>query len=130
LKAIFVGLAGILIASAAVAAEPPSLVGTWKGPLQRIGLSDGWVTEGEVTIEVTEQRGALFKARATYADDGAEMTSDFVGAIAHDGKSAVGADADGVLSLSLPEPGVLDVCYIESGEDAAASCARFTRQAE
>jgi hypothetical protein len=119
--------AALLFASAALAADPVSLTGTWKGTTEGVGAEDGW-KQGPVSLVVAEQRGRAFKGYATYPSAAGEARSDVFGSLGFDGRTVVIADEDGSYSGALSDTDTLDLCYIEAGDDASTKCMRVTRQ--
>jgi hypothetical protein len=126
-RAAWLSLAGIVLASAALAADPPSLVGTWRGMAEGVGSEDGW-KQGAVSVVVIEQRGRAVKGYATYPGPSGEGRSDVYGSISVDGKTLVLADEDGSYSGVLSGPDTLDLCYVEAGPDISSKCMQVTRQ--
>jgi hypothetical protein len=96
--------------------------GTWKGSGQGIGRTEGW-TNDQVTIEITEQRGPAFKAQVVYGN----QREDLFGIVAPDGRTVhiLGDDGQNIGVLSAPD--TLDVCYLEVGSDAKATCVVLKR---
>ncbi|RTL91992.1 hypothetical protein EJV44_18610 [Ancylobacter aquaticus] len=117
----------LLLAAPALAADPVSLLGTWKGEEAGVGAKDGW-DRHDLLLEVREQQGVAFKAMKSYGAPGAYETSEVHGSMTPDGRIVVVVDADGVFTGSLAGPDVLDLCYAETGEDASAKCSRLVRQ--
>lgn len=111
----------------AMAADVPSLVGTWKGPSDGVGTEDGFRT-GDVTIVVSEQKGRSFRAKILYpSDDGKEAGEDILGTIAPDGRNVYFVGDEG-FHLSTLSGTTLDVCYLEAAEDAFAGCSSLQKQ--
>ncbi|MEN3974060.1 hypothetical protein [Emcibacter sp. SYSU 3D8] len=117
----------LLVAAPVFAADPVSLIGTWKGEEAGVGAQDGW-DRHELIMEVREQQKTAFKAVKSHGAPGAYETTDVYGSMTPDGRVVVVVDADGVFTGSLAGPDVLDLCYTETGEDASAKCARLVRQ--
>lgn len=117
----------LVLVSPALAADPVSLVGTWKGEEVGVGAQDGW-DRHDLVIEVREQQGTAFKAVKSYGAPGAYETDDVYGSMTPDGRAVVVVDTDGVFSGSLADADTLDLCYAETGEDASAKCSRLVRQ--
>jgi hypothetical protein len=117
----------LLLPSLALAADPVSLIGTWKGQEYGVGAMDGW-DQHELIMEVLEQRGTAFKAVKSYGKAGAYETTDVYGSMTPDGRMVVVVDADGTFAGSLSAPDVIDLCYTEMGDDASAKCSSLVRQ--
>ena len=127
MRATLFALAALCFAPAVFAQDAPSMVGTWTGRGEGVGTKDGW-SSGDVTIVITEQRGSAFKGHVLYPEPAGEGRSDFVGALAMDGRTVTTADADGLTTGFLVDPNTYEQCYVESGEDAKVTCLRLTRQ--
>jgi len=115
-----------LLATPAVAAEAPSLLGTWTGETEGVGAQDGW-KKGPVVIVIDKQEGRAFTGTATYPAAGADATSPFYGSISADGRSVFIADEDGAGAGTVAGD-TLRLCYVEPGTDASAACLEATRQ--
>jgi len=112
----------------AVAADPPSLVGTWSGPRERIAKVEGHVA-GTATLVITDQQGMTFTGHLVRDYEGAvDIEEGLWGAFTPGGKLIVGADEEGIYSFALVDADTLDYCYVESGAAARAVCARLARQ--
>jgi hypothetical protein len=110
----------------ALAQETPSLSGAWKGKSDAIGKQPGFTT-GDVTITVTEQQGRSFRAKVSYPSEKGEFTEDLIGTVTPDGKGIFLVGDDGI-HLGTLAGETLDVCYLETGDDAMAACSRLTKQ--
>lgn len=119
-------LFAVLASAPAVAQETPSLSGAWKGKSDAIGKQPGY-TSGDVTITVTEQQGRSFRAKVSYPSEKGEFTEDLIGTITPDGKGVFLVGDDGI-HLGTIAGETLDVCYLETGDDAMAACSRLTKQ--
>lgn len=117
----------LLLAAPALAADPVSLVGTWKGEEVGVGAQDGW-DRHEFILEVGEQRDTAFTGVKSYGSEGVYESENVYGSMTPDGRVVVVVDVDGVFTGSLVGSDVLDLCYTEMGEDASAKCAHLTRQ--
>ena len=111
----------------ALAADPVSLIGTWKGEEFGVGALDGW-DRHDLIMEILEQQGTAFIGVKSYGTPGAYQTDDIYGSMTPDGRIVVVVDTDGVFTGTLVSPDVLDLCYTETGADASAKCARLIRQ--
>ena len=127
MRATLFALAALCFAPPVFAQDVPSMVGTWTGRGEGVGIKDGW-SSGDVTFVITEQRGSAFKGHVLYPEPDGEGRNDFVGAVALDGRTITTADEDGVSTGFLVDPNTCELCYFEPGEDAEVSCVRLTRQ--
>jgi len=119
--------AASLLAAPALAADPVSLLGTWKGEAAGVGAEDGWKS-GPVVFVIAEQRGRAFTGVATYPAGGGEASAEVFGSIGADNRTVVMADEDGSYAGALTGADSLELCYIESGPDASTKCLQVTRQ--
>lgn len=110
----------------ALAQDAPSLSGAWKGKSDAIGKQPGFTT-GDVTITVTEQQGRSFRAKVSYPSEKGEISEDLIGTVTPDGKGIFLVGDDGI-HLGTLAGETLDVCYLETGDDAMAACSRLTKQ--
>lgn len=117
----------LLLPGLALASDPVSLIGTWKGQEYGVGALDGW-DRHDLIMEVREQRGTAFKAVKSYGTEGAYETTDVYGSMTPDGRVIVVVDEDGSFAGSLAGPDVIDLCYTETGDDASAKCSSLFRQ--
>lgn len=120
-------LAAALFASPAAAQDTVSVVGTWVGQVQGAAMPDGW-SGGEVTFVITDQQGPGFKGYVSYPEGSGKARSDFVGAIAMDGRTVTTADSNGYTTGFLITPDTLEHCYFESGAAAKVVCGRLRRR--
>lgn len=122
-------LAGLALAltTPAMAADPVSFLGTWKGMIEGVGAEDGWKT-GEMTFVFTEQRGRAFKGDSTFPGPQGVERAPLFGSVGIDGKSVAIANSDGAYSGTMPDADTLDVCYTEPSSDVSAKCMRMVRQ--
>jgi hypothetical protein len=112
-------LAGALLLAAPAAAQPPDLIGTWKGTgfAVRLGPSHYRTTKDveaafpdkavEFTYVIKEQHGHRFAG---------EMTSErgkrtFIGAMQQDNRGGIILDNDGQYIFTLIDPNTIDMCY-------------------
>ena len=117
----------LFLTAPALADDPVSLVGTWKGEEVGVGAQDGW-DRHELIMEIGEQQGTAFKGVKSHGTPGAYDTTDIYGSMTPDGRVVVVVDEDGVFSGSMAGPDSIDLCYTETGEDASAKCSRLDRQ--
>lgn len=115
-----------LATAPALAQETPSLTGAWKGSSDFIGKQSGFMT-GDVTITITEQQGRSFRAKVSYPSEKGEFSEDLIGTVTPDGNGVFLVDDDGI-HLGTLAGDTLDICYLETGDDAMAACSRLTRQ--
>jgi hypothetical protein len=114
---------GLVTAGGVAFAQAPSLTGTWTGSGEGIGAEEGRGPQA-VTVEVTEQQGATFTGRVAYGEGEGEP---IVGTVAPDGRTVHRAGDDGHATGALTAADTMEVCYIEVGADAEASCVVLTR---
>ena len=126
MKFAFALTASLLLAAPALAADAPSLLATWSGQTEGVGVQDGW-KQGPVTLVIGEQRGHAFTGTATYPEAGGEATSDIYGTVALDGRTVFIADDDGAYAGTVVGQ-TLSLCYVESGPDASTKCLEATLQ--
>jgi len=118
--------AALLFSVPAIAADAPSLLGTWSGEAEGVGAEDGW-KKGPVTFVIGEQRGRAFTGKATYPTAGGEETAEVYGTVAMDDRTIFIADDDGAYAGTV-NGDTLRLCYVESGPDASTKCLEATRQ--
>jgi hypothetical protein len=105
------------------AADAPEVTGTWSGAGPAVSESEGWETSRSASLAITEQRGRVFRGEVKYEGGGEE----FVGVIQADGKTILISNDDGHVTAYLSSPAEMEVCYIEGGDDATATCTTMTR---
>lgn len=127
MRVALLAFAALCFVAPALAQGGPFMVGTWTGRTEGVGTKDGW-SNGNITWVITEQRGPALKGHVFYSEQGSQGRSEFVGAIAMDGRTVTTADEDGFTTGFLIDPNTLEQCYIEAGEDAKVTCMRLTRQ--
>ncbi|MGD9508080.1 MAG: hypothetical protein AB7I59_02855 [Geminicoccaceae bacterium] len=110
-------------AEAALAADAPSLMGSWTGTGPSVGAGEGWETGRSFTMTVTEQRGPVFKAMSEWPGGQEEM----LGVIRADGRTILLNNSDGVSMATLLGPDQMEACYVEGGDDALATCMILNR---
>ena len=118
---IIVGLG--LVTGTAHAAEVPELTGSWSGSGPAVSEDEGWETARSANLRITEQRGPVFRGHVTY--EGGE--EDFLGVVQADGEHILITNDDGNVTATLTGPGEMEVCYVEGGDDAMASCSILKR---
>jgi hypothetical protein len=105
----------------------PNLVGTWTGENQTYSEKKGY-SNWNKTIEISEQKGRIFKGHFTYADG----TKHFFGIIYADNTSFtwVAADSKGYNQGRILGKNTISACYTESGADATVGCAELTKKGQ
>jgi hypothetical protein len=131
--AVWFGQDPVLAEDAAV----PNLVGTWIGPLKVLRAKG--IGKGTLTIRVTEQDGALFKAEKSWETPGTagkvgskeveKATEPLAGVVDFDGKNVYLAEQsdNGLYAGRLAAPDTLELIYVEAG-DGTAYRAQLTRK--
>jgi hypothetical protein len=127
MKRLSIAMLSLGLVTPALAEDPISLIGTWKGEEYGVGIQDGW-DRHDLIIEVREQRGTAFKALKSYGTEGSYKTDEVFGSMTPDGRVIVVVDHDGSFSGTLASPDMMDLCYIETGDDASAKCSSLIRQ--
>lgn len=118
---------GLAVAPAA-AQQVPSLVGSWKGPSDGVGMEMGYVN-ADYGLVVEEQRGRSFKGKIIYPVPGGTKSEPIHGTITPDLKTVYVVGDDGFHIGTLQPDGAFDLCYLEvDDDDALALCARLTKQ--
>ena len=124
----------LLIASAVVAfasgtacaqSPAPDLKGTWTGQMRTVIFghnshhpgeesvaSPPRVRDIEFTIDIEGQDGALFWGQS-WSDPA--QKEPLAGSVTPDGKTAIGADTDGSLTISVTGENAMDLCYSHTG---------------
>ena len=135
--------ATIVLASgiAAVAQTVPNLKGTWSGqwktvihgqnphhPAGKKAAGGPRVREITFTIDIEGQDGALLWGKSWSSPRRKEP---FAATITADGKTIIGADTDGSLTMSIAGPDRIDGCYAHSAlspsKSIVASCGAVQR---
>lgn len=119
----------------------PDLVGTWSGPFRTVIFGHNphhpgsettaappRIREIAFTLEVEGQDGNLIWGQS-WSDPARKEP--FAASITADGKTIIGADTDGSLTLSIAGPDRLDICYAHNGlgpsQSIVASCGVIER---
>ena len=104
----------------------PNLLGTWSGDNNTNSEPKGY-QNWQKTIEITEQKGRLFKGHFSYSGG----NKHFFGVIYPDNTSFswVAVDSKGYNHGRIHSPSHISACYIEAGADATAGCADLSKQA-
>ena len=127
MKIAIIATISLFLAAPALAADPVSLIGTWKGEEVGVGAQDGWDSH-ELIMEIGEQRGTAFTGVKSHGTVGDYDTTDIYRSMTPDGRGVVVVEEDGVFTGSMAGPDLIDLCYTETGEDASAKCSRLERQ--
>jgi hypothetical protein len=123
-----------LVPAIAAAADPiPDMVGTWIGTTKSVVFGNNRfhpgdqkpadpprVGEFEYTLEVTGQDGPVFWGEAWSSAD-PEARDTLALAIAGDGRTIVGADNDGIHTMTLVSPDRIERCYAHAGTSPSGS---------
>lgn len=107
--------------------QVPNLVGTWSGGNNTYSDKKGY-SSWKKTIEISEQKGRIFKGQFTYMDG----TKHFFGVIYPDNTSFtwVSTDSQGYNQGRILGADKISACYTESGADATVGCAELTKFAK
>lgn len=102
----------------------PNMVGTWVGENKTISDKKGLRT-WKKTIEITEQTDRRFRGHFDYSAG----RKNFFGIVYPDNVSFswVASDSKGYNHGRILGSDAITACYVESGEDATAGCARLVR---
>jgi len=105
----------------------PNLVGTWTGENQTYSEKKGY-SNWNKTIEISEQKGRIFKGQFTYADG----TKHFFGIIYPDNISFtwVATDSKGYNQGRIHGKNNISACYTESGVDATVGCVELSKKSQ
>jgi hypothetical protein len=105
----------------------PNLVGTWTGENQTYSEKKGYST-WKKTVEISEQKGRIFKGQFTYADG----TKHFFGIIYPDNITFtwVAMDSKGYNQGRIQGKNNISACYTESGADATVGCVELSKQSQ
>ena len=121
-------VATVAVAAPASAQQTPSLVGTWKGPSDGVGMEMGYVT-ADYGLVIEEQRGRSFKGKVVYPVPGGTKSESIHGTISPDLKTVYVVGDDGFHIGTLQPDGAFDLCYLEvDDKDALALCTRLKKQ--
>ena len=116
-----------LMSERALAADVPSLVGTWTGQRDRIAKVEGR-RGGLATLAITEQQGNTFAGHLKRSNPTGDEDEQLWGAFSPDGQLMMGSDEEGTYIFRLVDQNTLDYCYSETGPSARSVCARLARQ--
>ena len=103
----------------------PNLVGTWIGINKTLSEQRGF-RSWEKKVEILEQKDRRFKGKFSYTDG----TKNFFGVIHPDNVTItwVASNSRGYNMAKLLDSNFMSACYIESGIDATAGCAKLKRK--
>lgn len=138
---VFIALAFLGATVSAAAQTAPDLKGTWSGQWRSVIYGQNThhpgpgtradtprIREITFTLQVEGQDGRLLWGKSWSNPDRKEP---FAATITADGKSIIGSDMDGSLTLSIAAPDRLDACYTHSGlgssQSIVASCGALHR---
>ena len=116
-----------LMSERALAADVPSLVGTWTGQRDRIAKVEGR-RGGLATLVITEQQGNTFAGHLKRSNPTGDEDEPLWGAFTPGGHLMMGSDDEGTYIFSLIDQNTLDYCYSETAPSPRSVCARLTRQ--
>jgi hypothetical protein len=116
-----------LMSERALAADVPSLVGTWTGQRDRIAKVEGR-RGGLATLVITEQQGNTFAGHLKRSNATGDEDEQLWGAFSPDGQLMMGSDEEGTYIFRLVDQNTLDYCYSETGPSPRSVCATLTRQ--
>ncbi len=116
----FALLAVLCLASVALAADAPNLVGTWEGAPSVHEVKGGYHT-GKLVLTVTEQHGTAFHGTKTYrlAALKKDRTEGFSGTISSNGQIFIADHDEGFMLGTLTKDG-MELQYGHAGKNAAA----------
>jgi len=141
MKTLITAVAALLVTATTALAQPASnLKGTWSGKFRTIilgsnphhppgGAADApRVREITFTFDIEGQDGRLLWGKSW---SNPERKEPFVASIAFDGKTIIGADTDGSLTMRTAGGGRMELCYIHSAtgpsQSMVASCGTMQR---
>ena len=141
MKTLITAIVAVLAtASIAQAQAAPDLKGAWSGKFRTVilgsnphhppgGAADApRVREITFTFDIEGQDGRLLWGRSW---SNPERKEPFVASITFDGKTIIGADTDGSLTMRIGGRGRLDLCYIHPAtgpsQSMVASCGTMQR---
>lgn len=123
----FASLFVVCFSLPALAQDAVSLVGTWKGPRERIHSTQEYRAD-TTTVVITEQKGMTFRGEVRWTSPEGEQSEPFVGAFPTSGKIGVTAGADGTAIYELVNPTTINFCYTEVGSEFLTVCGHLTKQ--
>jgi len=117
----------VALSASALAAEAPSLVGTWTGQRDRIAKAEGR-RGGLATLVITKQEGNTFAGHLKRSNPTGDEDEPLWGAFSPGGHLIMGSDDEGFYIFSLVDQNTLDYCYSETGASPRTVCTRLARQ--
>jgi len=127
---------GALLLAAPAAAQPPDLIGTWRGTgyAVRLGPSHYRTSKDieaafpdkavEVTYVISEQHDRRFAGEST----GRKGKQTFIGALQQENRGGVILDSDGQYIFTLVDPDTIDMCYsCQYPDNKQITCFRLKR---
>ena len=141
MKIIMIAALSILATAATAAAQTaPDLKGAWSGRVRTViyghnphhpGPADQntpRIREITYTLDFEGQDGRLLWGKSWSSPDNKEP---FAATIAADGRTIIGADTDGSLTITIAAPDRLDLCYVHPAlsptKSIVASCGTLQR---
>jgi len=117
----FALLAVACFATVALAADVPSLVGTWEGAPTVHDIKVGYFT-GTLVLTMTAQKGNAFHGSKVYkpAPQKKERTEGFSGTISSTGQVFIADHDEGFMIGNVTKDGGLELQYGHSGKSAVA----------
>ena len=123
-----IGLAAILVATLPIRgalAETPDLTGSWLGKAEQVTAQ--WeYSERDIVVSIVDQKTGRFYGTITH-----HGTPDkIVGVIRSDNKSFYWVDVNdqGQVQGQILSPDQIEICHLEAGDHALASCALLGRK--
>jgi hypothetical protein len=124
---VYLFILAALVSQQVLAADVPSLVGTWTGQRDRIAKVEGR-RGGLATLVITEQQGNTFAGRLKRSNSSGDEEEPLWGAFSPGGELMMGSDDEGFYIFRLIDQSTLDYCYSEAGPSPRSVCARLVRQ--
>lgn len=138
MKTLMTAAAAVLATATVALAQPaPDLKGTWSGKWRTVILGSNphhppsgpadapRVREITFTFEIEGQDGRLIWGKCP------ERKEPFVASITGDGRTIIGADSDGSLTMRIGGRGRMDACYVHPAtgpsQSMVASCGALQR---
>jgi hypothetical protein len=111
----------VCAASAALAADPTNLVGTWEGTSSVHSAKAGYFT-GKMVLTVEAQQGNVFHGNKTYIQAATKKskTEKFSGTISSDGRIFISDHEEGFTIGGITKDGEMELLYAHQGKNAVA----------